>query len=87
MAAADRGEVLERLLSMSEAAVALGLGKTSTWEEALSGRLPTVKVGPQGRRRMVRPPDLEAYIAARVEGAPAATPTLPRARRGRRVRR
>ena len=75
---------MERLLTVAQAQELLGLSKTTTWQEVLSGRLPSVRIGPAGRRRAIRPEDLRAYIAARLEGGPAPAPELPAPRRGRR---
>ena len=80
----QEGRAVERLLTVAEAQNVLGLSKTSTWQEVLSGRLASVRVGPAARRRMIRPSDLQMYVEARLEGAATATPALPAPRRGRR---
>ena len=56
------------LLSLAEAAETLGIGRTRLLAEVKEGRLGTVRVG---RRRMVMPQELEAYVgrlAAAAEG-------------------
>lgn len=47
------------LLSLAEAAQALGIGRTKLHAEVKAGRLATVRVG---RRRMVVPQELKAYV-------------------------
>jgi excisionase family DNA binding protein len=48
------------MVSVSEAAGRLGLGKTKLNELIASGELPSVVVG---KRRLLRPADLEAFAA------------------------
>lgn len=52
----------ERLLSVDEAADALGLGRTIVYSEIQAGRLTSVKVG---RRRLVPSSAVTDYINAR----------------------
>ncbi len=47
------------LLSIPQAADALGIGKDLAWELVHSGELPTVHIH---RRRLVRTADLAAYV-------------------------
>ena len=56
-----------RLLSIDEAAAALGLGRTALYPELMSGRLRSFKVG---RRRLIPASAIDAYIEARA-GDPA----------------
>ncbi|MDA8330864.1 MAG: helix-turn-helix domain-containing protein [Candidatus Dormibacteraeota bacterium] len=70
-----------QLLSVAEAQGLLGISRTMLWQEVLSGRLASVRIG---RRRLIRPADLGAYIDARVEGGPAQPPALAAPRRGQR---
>ena len=58
-----------RLLSIPDAAEALGIGRSRVYTEIANGHLQTVKVG---RRRLVPSTAVEDYIDARVaEGAAA----------------
>jgi excisionase family DNA binding protein len=50
------------MVSISEAAARLGLGKTKLSELIRTGDLPSVKVG---HRRLLRPADLEEFAARR----------------------
>lgn len=52
----------DRLLSVDEAATALGLGRSLTYGEMAAGRLASVKVG---RRRLIPSGAIAAYIASR----------------------
>ena len=52
----------DRLLSVTEAADALGLGRSLAYGEIQAGRLRTLKVG---RRRLVPTAAVAAYIIAR----------------------
>jgi excisionase family DNA binding protein len=54
-----RTEQPERLLSVDEVIEILGVGRTSVNGYLWSGELPSYKIG---RRRMVRPEDLETFI-------------------------
>jgi excisionase family DNA binding protein len=56
----------ERLLSVEQAADALGIGRTLLLREAAAGRIVTVKVG---KRRLVSESALADYIAARTADA------------------
>jgi excisionase family DNA binding protein len=51
----------DRLLSVCEAADALGIGRTAAYKELRAGRLRSVKVG---RRRLVSSSAIGDYIAA-----------------------
>jgi excisionase family DNA binding protein len=57
--------VTPQLLSLREAAAALGVSGPTLERLIAAGALPTVKVSP--RRRLIRCEDLEEYIASRVE--------------------
>lgn len=76
LAEAIREEVREaearpRLLSVDEAADALGISRTSLYQAIRSGSLRTVRLG---RRRMVAPADIDALIS----GTPGeAAPSVP----------
>lgn len=59
------GPAPERLLSVPEAAKALGLGRSATYEELGAGRLASFKVG---RRRLVPASAIAAYVAGAVDG-------------------
>jgi excisionase family DNA binding protein len=50
-----------RLLSVDEAAEALGVGRTAVYSEISAGRLRTIKVG---RRRLVPSSSVDAFAAA-----------------------
>ncbi len=50
------------LLAVPEAARYLGMSDRWMWEQVLEGELPTVRLG---RRRLIRPEDLEAFIEER----------------------
>jgi excisionase family DNA binding protein len=52
----------DRLLSVDDAAAALGLGRSLMYGEIAAGRLRTVKVG---RRRLVPAGSIAGYIAER----------------------
>lgn len=56
--------VVPLLLSVDEAALLLGLGRTTTYQLVLSGRLASVKVG---RRRLVPRRCLEEFVDALVD--------------------
>lgn len=58
----------DRLLSVAEAADALGIGRSALYGELQAGRLPSLKVG---RRRLVASAALADYIRRR-SGAEAA---------------
>ncbi len=75
--------MIQALMNVKEVQTALGLGKSSTWAEIASGRLPTVRVGPGGRRRMVHPDDLKRYIEERREGECDSSPHAPAPKGGR----
>jgi excisionase family DNA binding protein len=49
----------KRLLRIAEAAEALGLGRTVTYQLVMRGELPSVRVG---RRRLVPTADLDRFI-------------------------
>ena len=51
------------LFSIPHGAQRLGVSERWLWNEIRAGRLPVVALG---RRRLIRPSDLEAFIAARV---------------------
>ncbi|MGC8633895.1 MAG: helix-turn-helix domain-containing protein [Candidatus Limnocylindrales bacterium] len=53
--------VPDRLLSIAEAAAALGIGRSRLYEEIGTGRLRSLKVG---RRRLVPASAITAYIEA-----------------------
>ncbi|MGC8635251.1 MAG: excisionase family DNA-binding protein [Candidatus Limnocylindrales bacterium] len=55
----------DRLLSVDEAADALGIGRSRLYEEIGTGRLRSLKVG---RRRLVPASAITAYIEALVDG-------------------
>jgi len=55
----------ERLMSVTGAAVRLGISRATLYAEIGSGRLRTVKVG---RRRLIPASAIDAYIAARGAG-------------------
>ena len=63
---AERAPRLDRLLSVDQAAVALGLGRSLTYQEISSGRLASVRVG---RRRLVPSSAVAEYVATRASGA------------------
>jgi excisionase family DNA binding protein len=68
---AARSEAAEgppRLMSVEEAADALGLGRTATYGLIQSGSLRTHKIG---RRRLVSEAAVADYIAAGSSGGPA----------------
>lgn len=52
----------DRLLSIDQACAALGLGRSRTYQEISSGRLPSIRVG---RRRLVPAAAIARYIAER----------------------
>lgn len=54
------GAAADRLLSIEEAADALGIGRTATYNELQAGRLRSLKVG---RRRLVPSGAVADYIA------------------------
>jgi excisionase family DNA binding protein len=58
---ATRAVAPDRLLSVGEAAAALGLGRTAAYAEIAAGRLRSVKVG---RRRLVAASAVDDYIKA-----------------------
>lgn len=62
MAAEARPADVERLLSVAEAARALGIGRTALYGEITAGRCRSLKVG---RRRLVPSSAIAAYTAAR----------------------
>jgi excisionase family DNA binding protein len=76
---------MTELLTLSEAADRLHIGKTRLWELTARGQIPTVRL-PGGRIVRVRSEDLAAFVAAHTEGGPAANPEppAPMARRRRR---
>lgn len=53
-----------RFLSVSEVAERLGVSRRFLEREFASGALPTVRLG---RRRLIRPADLERYVTDRLE--------------------
>jgi predicted DNA-binding transcriptional regulator AlpA len=53
-----------RLLTIPDAADALGMSQRWMWDRLLAGDIPVVCLG---RRRLIRPADLEAFVASRVE--------------------
>jgi excisionase family DNA binding protein len=53
------------LISVSEAAQRLGLGMTKLRELIASGEVPSVVIG---KRRLLRPQDLEAFAARQASG-------------------
>jgi excisionase family DNA binding protein len=74
----------DRLLSIDQAASALGIGRTALYDELTDGRLRSFKVG---RRRLIPASAVAAFIEARAAddpGAPVAHPTRTPARRGSR---
>jgi excisionase family DNA binding protein len=54
----------DRLLSVDEAAIALGIGRTALYYELTAGRLRSFKVG---RRRLIPASAIGAYIAVQAE--------------------
>ena len=70
----------DRLLSIDEAAAALGIGRTAFYQELTNGRLRSFKVG---RRRLIPASAIEAYIEARAAEDPVATAEARAPRRGR----
>lgn len=60
--AASAPRAPDRLLSIEEAADALGIGRTAAYNELQAGRLRSLKVG---RRRLVSASAIAAYIAER----------------------
>ena len=56
----------DRLLSIDEAAAALGLGRTALYSEIAAGRARSVKVG---RRRLIPAGAIAEFIAARTAEA------------------
>ena len=74
LAAAIREEVVaapaspapDRLLGVTEAADALGIGRSATYAELQAGRLRSVKVG---RRRLIPAAALASFIADRQNAA------------------
>ena len=63
--AAPPAPLPDRLLSVDEAADALGIGRSRLYEEVATGRLRSLKVG---RRRLVPASAITAYIEALVDG-------------------
>jgi len=63
--AASPAPVPERLLSIDEAADALGIGRTALYHELTAGRLRSFKVG---RRRLVPTSATTAFIEALARG-------------------
>lgn len=73
------------LLTLHEATETLRLGESMIYKIIGKGDLPVVRIG---RRVLVRRQDLEAFIEARLEGAPvgaASGDQPPAAREGRRA--
>jgi excisionase family DNA binding protein len=58
---------MDRLLTIPEVAKRLRHGRTRTYELIRSGALPSVVLGPRGRRR-VRESDLDEFIAGLKDG-------------------
>ena len=58
----------DRLLSIDEAATALGIGRTAFYHELANGRLRSFKVG---RRRLIPASAIDAYIEALAAAADA----------------
>lgn len=58
----ERRDTPPRLLSVAEAAAALGIGRSAAYAELSVGRLASVKVG---RRRLVPAAAIERYITER----------------------
>ncbi len=63
--AAPLAPVPDRLLSIDEAADALGIGRSRLYEEVSAGRLRSLKVG---RRRLVPASAITAYIESLADG-------------------
>lgn len=53
------------LLRVSEAAIALGVGRSMLYEILASGRIDSVKIG---NRRLVLADSVEAFVGSLVEG-------------------
>jgi excisionase family DNA binding protein len=47
------------LLSIDDAAIALGIGRTQTYELVMSGKIASVKIG---RRRLIVRSELESFV-------------------------
>ena len=67
--AAPLSNAPDRLLSIDEAASALGIGRTACYQELTNGRLRSFKVG---RRRLIPASAIDAYIDARIGEDPVA---------------
>ena len=67
--------VPDRLLSINEAAGALGIGRSRLYEEVAAGRLRSLKVG---RRRLVPASAIAGYIEAVTNGGGPSVPGLTR---------
>jgi excisionase family DNA binding protein len=59
----------DRLLSIDQAASALGIGRTALYDELTNGRLRSFKVG---RRRLIPASAIDAYIETRAAEDPVA---------------
>lgn len=70
----------ERLLSIDQAASALGIGRTALYGELTNGRLRSFKVG---RRRLIPVSAIDAYIEVRAAEDPVAPAEDRAPRRGR----
>lgn len=57
----------DRLLSIDEAATALGIGRTALYHELTNGRLRSFKIG---RRRLIPASAIDAYIEVRAADPP-----------------
>lgn len=57
-----RPDAPDRLLSVDEAAAALGIGRSRLYDEIASGRCRSIKVG---RRRLIPSGAISAYVADR----------------------
>lgn len=66
------------VLSMAEAIRVSGLGRSTVFDAVMSGQLRSVKIG---RRRLIRPVDLRAWINSNLTPDPAAVenPAAPTA--------
>jgi excisionase family DNA binding protein len=63
----DKEPAAKLLLTVTEAAARLGIGRTFMYELISTGAIPSVRVG---RLRRIRTTDLEAYAVA-LEASPA----------------
>ncbi len=64
------------LLTLSEAAKRLNIGKTRLWELTAAGQIPTVRL-PGGRLVRVREEDLARFVLDHTEGISESAPAAP----------